>query len=391
MGGLLGGMAGILLSYYIHPLAIPFGVLVGVVLGWWHTEIAQSVVTHYHHARAVTGGVVQVADEAVAWLGRMCGLPLTFVRLLRWLIAKAVVGTVVWLAKVVVWCVTAPRRLHQFNSAHPMNYARSIELTVYFAWLVFGTAFGAWLFHGLPLGKGAVADGGEVILGGLLGIFVAVFGATVPIIRDESDIAEMRSYYRQWEVISRYGALGLLAYTVLRNARYSLGFAVFVTILFGWGAPMAMLFFLGVFPTFAVLGIFRGFYLAAQRAGHWPCFGVTLLVTGLSWLYFHDTFTNDAVVWSVALVTGVASGAATELVRRPLLAFYGDTAIGRWLSRSMEDVMGDSDSEIGIDNGTGYFGLAVWMTAFWVSQSPIARLLRTLCFGTPVYRPVRIG
>ncbi len=384
VGGLFGGLAGILLSHYIHPLAIPFGVLVGVVLGWWHMEIIHSVANARQRARTVAGGFAQVIDEAIVWLGRMCGLPLVFVRGVRWLAVKAIIGPIVWLA-------TAPSRLRRFNADHPMNWGRTIEMCAHLATVAIGVGVGAWVFLGLPMGKGPDSGGGAVF-GALLGMMVAMFGALAPQLRDEGKPAEMSAFYREWEILDRYGAWGLFAYGVGRNIRYAVGVAAFVTIIVCWGFPLGAAFMVGTFIVFPVLGMVRGFYLAVQRPGHWLCFGITLTMTGLSWLYFHSMFTNDAVVWSVALITGVASGVATELVRRPILTFYSGTRFGRWLAQPLGDtVMGKHfGDEYLLEQHDGYMGIGIALSAVWLGQSKAARFLRALCFGTPVVRPVKV-
>lgn len=380
MGGLLGGMVGILLSYYIDPLAIPFGVLLGVVTGWWHVEIVQSVVNAYRRARTVAGGLVQVVDEAISFLGRVCGLPRAFVSVLKAVFAKALVGSIVWV-------VTAPGRSYRWLAAHPMNRARAIELSSYILWLAVGAAVGTYLFWDVAMGKNGTS-GGAPLFGLFIGALVAISGPLAAQTYDEeSTLTSMGTFYRQWATLSKYGPVGLFVAVMWRNIRYTTGSTIFVVVSVGWGLPLAMLCFLGIYPTMLVLGTMRGFYQLVQRTAHWMCFGVTLVVTGCSWLYFHDQFTNEAVVWSVALITGVASGAATEFVRRYILAFYANTAVGRWMAQPLDKYLNiDADES----DFTGYMGRSQQLVTLWFRKDLAGRLLRTICFGRPFAAPAKL-
>lgn len=204
----------------------------------------------------------------------------------------------------------------------------------------------------------------------------------------ETTLTGMCAYYREWETLSRYGSIGLFVAMMWRNFRYTIGSTVFLIVSVGWGLPLAMICFIGIYPTLMVLGMLRGFYELVQLTGHWMCFGVTLFVTGLSWLYFHDQFTNEAIVWSAALFTGVVSGAVTEIVRRPVLAFYADNAVGRWMARPIEwhVNMGAGENDF-----TGYMGRSQQLMTLWFRKGLAGRLLRTLCFGRPLMLQVKLA
>lgn len=376
-GGLLGGITGILLSYYINPLAIPFGVLFGMVLGWWHLEVVAILRNAHQRARTVTGGVVQVTGDAVMLLGRVSGLPPVFARFLRFVIAKAIVGSV-------AWAIAAPSRFYRWLNEHPMNRTN----------LLTGMFYVIWLFSGAPLGYifgntyFHFHDNSQGILFGIAGLIMTMGGAVSSLYRyGDTDLGHLRQYYREWEVMSHYGYIGLLAYLFGAYMRYTVGFGLFVTVAIGWAMPFSTVAFISVYFLVLAVGISRGLYLLASRTGHWMCFGTTLTVTGISWLYFHGMFENTAILWSIALVTGIVSGTATEVVRRTLNSFYENTAVGKWMSKEVWEHISPKDDH---NDERGYLGYSFRIGGAFFRHNRMARLFRALCFDMPIARPVEI-
>lgn len=367
VGGLLGGATGILLSWYFNPLALPLGVLAGVVLGWWYAEITEAIKSAHQWARKQTDGAVHFTDEAIVQLGRICGLPSRFVQGCRTVIAKALVGSI-------VWALSVPRQLRGYTAAHPMNRAHLTEMCCMFLWIAMGAVVGAWLIEE-PSGPRSAGR----FFGFIIGLIITMFGVVAVKMNEMDTLSEMRGYYRQWEVLSRYGVIGLFGYIMARNLRYSIGVTVFVSVLICWCFPIGMICLFGLYLTAFLLSLMHGFYQLMHRTGHWLCFGVTLAVTALSWVCFHDRFANETIVWSIALLTGVVSGAMTEAIRRPILAFYTDTKVGQWMLQPLEKQLGDDGDPLEV--GTGYFGNAAWLIGFWFTKNRFARGLRTACFG----------
>ncbi len=372
VGGLLGGSLGILLSWYFNPLALPFGVLLGVVIGWWHSEVIQSIRDTRQWASQQKDGVVQFTDQTIAQLGLICGLPSRFVRGCRAIMAKTMVSPVAWIASL---C----RQLHAYAKEHPTNYAHLIEISCVFLWGITSAALGAWLCQDIDK---TTKPGSGITLGILLGILVGIIGATMPRLRAENNpLAEMRWWYREWEILSRYGAIGLFGYIMVRNLRHSLGFAVFASIVICWCIHFATLCIIGAYPTIVILGTAHGLHKLMCRTEHWLCLGVTLVITAASWLLFRKSFGDETTVWIVALVTGIVSGAATEAIRRPIITFYEDTKIGQWLLRPIGEHMDGANTEE-LEAGTGYTGNAIWLIFFWFTKNRLAQGLRTMCLGT---------
>ena len=171
----------------------------------------------------------------------------------------------------------------------------------------------------------------------------------------------MRHYYRSWETISRYGIIGFFVYTMMKNIRYSIGLAIFLVLAIGWAFPLFVVGFLGMYVVLLGVMIMQGFYQLLRQTGHWMCFGVTLFITSASWFYFREQFSNDAITWGIALITGVVSGVATEMLRPIVLMFYQNTEVGKWFAKDDDaiDVMDrifDGSSGVELDTGTGYVG-----------------------------------
>lgn len=363
LGGLLGGLLGILLAWYVNPLTLPFGVFGGVLVGWWHTEIARGFKSIHAQAKDTAGGFVQVADEALIKFGQSLGMP-------KWL--SKVPG---WFIKNLIAIPTkaishAPFRLHCWHKEHPMNLGYSIfVLAAGVCMVVCGIAI-AWLFGAPP----------AAILGLLYGELVA--GAYL--YRYSYDgLREMRRFYREWEVLSRFGPLGLLGYFFLMFARYVIGVALFIAIGCGWGAVTFCIGFFAMYPIMAFAYSLHLGYSLVKRAGHWLCFGVTLFTTTASWLVFRHTFNYEAVVWVVALLTGITSGALTEAARKVFGPLLSGSKLEGWVMQDPQEYMWGEEED------TGYLGVLTFQIAgFWFRQSTMARILRTICFDTPVARPI---
>lgn len=371
LGGFFGGVLGILVSWRVDPLALPLGVLFGVVLGWWHEEIFHLFQNAHHRAKTTAGGLAQAVSESVAFLGQACGLPSVFIRMFQCLTAKVITKVVA-----MAMCLrTAPGRSYHWQSEHIMNRARAIELAAQ-AVHMFGWA-------GLVFLLTHRADMKDAAGFAFLAVSLSWVGIFIYQMRDESDLGSMRRFYREYEVISRHGSIVFFLYMMGLYLRYAIGLALFLVVALPWTLTIAMAGLLAFYPSALFLGVLRGLYELTIRAGHWLCFGVTLTVTAVSWWFFRESFANEAALSLVALGAGIISGVATEVIHRLLLVFYGETAIGQWLSKDTEEhIMSDDKGYIGVVGMRG--------AGFWFRQNKPARIFRGVCFGTPVARSVRI-
>ena len=222
---------------------------------------------------------------------------------------------------------------------------------------------------------------------GILSLLVTTGGSFMYRMRDEMigqnpELNELGRYYREWEVISRYGSVGFFFYDISKHARYTIGLLAFLAVAGPWFLVSTMTCLIGAYPLVGAIALARGFYQLASRSGHLLCLGVTMAVTALSWLVYHKSFADPHVLWMVALGTGIISGAVTEVARRVLLAFYASTTIGRMLADeevAWEIVAGDE---------RGYIDVMFKFGALWFQQSRLARMFRAICFDTSVAQPI---
>jgi len=167
-----------------------------------------------------------------------------------------------------------------------------------------------------------------------LGVFYAlgclVFCTTVlmaPVIFLAVDDADqVRNFYRTFE---RFAARGPVRF-FLGEVIYLLKVTVFMvtmmfaTILWCVGAGGAFLLCV-VLPISACVGIVKGVYAVSTRAGHWLCFGTTLVVTATTACLTYPYLSDQQILWSVALFTGLASAGATEVTRHLILWVYSQS------------------------------------------------------------------
>ncbi len=382
IGGFFGGIVGILASWYMDPTALPFGVLLGVIVGWWNEDIVRLLGGAHQQANKIASGFVGATDYVVSAFARFCGLPSAIASVFRRILAKAIVGTIVALT-------SAPARFTRWLAPrHLMDRAYAIKFTMSLVFVVGSTPM-AMLFLEPYVGIEKSGDRGVIAF---LSFIVAVSGSFVywflhmPYEDSESCLYELGRFYREWEVISRYGSFGFLLYTAAMQIRYMIGIIVFCAVIVPWLTITVMVGFLGIYPLIAGIAVVHGFYKIASRFGHWLCLGVTMAVTGISWLVYHESFADPRILWMVALGTGIVSGGATELVRRFVLVFYGSTTIGRRLAADSVWKLVMSDEE----DDKCYVGVMSKFGGMWFEDNRLARMFRAICFNTPEAQPVRI-
>jgi len=382
-GGFLGGVIGILSSWYVAPAFLPLGVLIGMVLGWWNEDIVHLV--HDSHdkakrtAKKTMTDLVSLTDEAVAALARLCGMSNKAAKAVRWIIAKAIVGSIV---AVITSPVTLWRTLVHFSKwlkAHELNQVHTINLTIYLTFVLGLPAIA--FFIELHVG----ITGGNSGLLTITTIIASFGGAMVYRMQHEAtkntDLSELCQYYREWEVISHRGWVGYLFYTIWQHTRYAIGTAVFLTIAVPWFLCLATIGLTGVYPLIGFIAFAQGFYEIATRAGHWLCLGVTMSVTGISWLLYHQNFADPRILWIVALGVGIMSGGLTEVIRRVLLPLYESTNVGQRLK-------GDDAYGIALGDERGYVETIIFRVGcMWFRQNRLARMFRFICYGFPFARP----
>lgn len=382
IGGFLGGAIGILSSWYVAPAFLPLGVLIGVVLGWWNEDIVQLFREAHRQAKKAATGLVSIFDQAVASLTRLCGMSTKAAGVSRWIIAKAIVGSFVAIISSSLKLWNALVRFTKWTARHQVNQVYVIDITIYLSFILVlpAIAFLIEPYFGISGGNRGILT---------MATAVATWGGSM-IYRMQheaaanTELSELCQFYREWEVISHHGWFVYLLYTIGQHVRYSIGTALFATIAGPWFLGMAMVGFIGVYPLIAAIAFARGFYNLASQAGHWMCLGVTMAVTGILWPVYHQSFADPRVLWIVALGAGIASGGLTEVIRRVMLPFYENTAVGRQLTAKE----GAYDIAISGEDDKDYMGVMIFkIGGLWARQNRLGRMFRFVCFGFPVARP----
>ena len=159
----------------------------------------------------------------------------------------------------------------------------------------------------------------------LPGIFIPLIAAIYPIALGLAveNTSLLRGFYRNWE---RYASRGAMRFFVRDLANFFLcqiSIALFLGGAAIWFTSIGGAFvLLVVAPISAMVGAVKGIYQVSTKAGHWLCFGTTVVVTALTALMAYPYLNDARVLWTVALFAGLASASATEGVRRSLVWFF---------------------------------------------------------------------
>lgn len=302
-GAFLGGMLGILLCGYIHPMALPFGCLVGCIVGYWYDHVWVSAV----HAFDIAEGA----------FGRFAGHPGNTLR---------------------SWARRAHRAWESYLG-HPVDRAASLRtfasvafLLLHCCVLVLCIMWGYTI--GGSTGVAAFAAAMVAVCFGIMAVLATkgTHDLLSSLNVDKEMLVKMRIFYTAWE---RYGNGGL-RYALLAVAdlfRTQLAMFLYIMGSLLWFITAGGLFLLAVVAPVAVaVGFVRGIYLASQKDGYWLCFAATLCTAALSAWLMYPYFENGYVLWVVALATGVASAAATDLARQALHALFAASRTARSLA-----------------------------------------------------------
>jgi hypothetical protein len=131
----------------------------------------------------------------------------------------------------------------------------------------------------------------------------------------EKSYADLRRYFREYEILSNRGMIGLFAYDLGRRFTMGLyGFWYFVATTMVMAALGPLTLALVAIVTALVL-VLKGIYSLLQRPDHRLCLTVTLIVTSvMAWLFRGSL--HGMGLWLVALATGILAGLTTETVSK---------------------------------------------------------------------------
>ena len=329
-GAFLGGFMGILTSGYLHLAVLPFGCFFGVIAGWWYQEIWQSVQSSYYNGvtiwnRSMNCVFIPVRKFEKIWFNIKLFVEISFKRF-RLLLSM--------LASVFMWILRLPTLLIQWLQAHPMNSAYMIQAFVVLAYLALNAL---WIVPLLivPIfsNTGIVVEQAQkegllpalYALGLIICVMTTLFITPLSYFIKDSDQPrdEMRKFYLTWK---RYVDNSLIMFFTKELINIlSLQILVFFI---GCGIILWLLMVASVFlllvviPISVIIGLVKGIYHVSTKAGHWLCFGTTLVVTTFTaWVAY--PYLNDArILWTVALFAGLISAGATEIMCRSLVWFF---------------------------------------------------------------------
>lgn len=369
VGGFLGGTVGILLSGYIAPVALPFGVIAGVLIGWWNKEFLELLNAAYRDGKRFQNATLAALKESfrkAAVLGSLAaGASKT---------AFHNFASSCSFGKSVAAIKFKFIKFRRWLNGHPMNPVLIVRPVASVAFII-GLTVLAWV-----LGP-AESDGALTVPA----LVAAIMGTTLyefnpDFFGREAGTRHLQRFYRDWEIVDRYGLIGLTCHDLAMYFRNSIGFLLFFGISLFWLIASFLLTFVLIsvllIAALAVIPTFKMLHFLITRPGHQLCLGTTLVVTGLSWFLCHESFTDQRVLWFAALLTGAASGAATEILRGLAAPKMMKSRFG--LGIMLDALLGDV-----VETGTEKVGL------LWLGQSRSARLLRSACFGSPIVQPVK--
>ncbi len=397
IGGFLGGFTGIQASWLINPeiVSLIVGTVLGTIIGWYNKEIINLFKKAHKMAKGKASGLVtNKTDCFVAWTRRNLSTTpanlflraTTIVVKGNHVVVKVFNLTINALVKTANNTFSAPRRFRQWLAKHPINKATVIEATTTLLFIPGITTLIFFICQDFGVKK-------ENIVGiTIFSLILAACGAFSYLLRSDFNknykLSSLSKFYRNWEIISQYGPIGFFFYTLGMLIRYTIGLTIFSIIAIPWFLTIATIGFLGVYPLIFIVFVAHGFYHLASRTDHSFCLGVTLAVTIISWFIYHENFADPRVLWSISLGTGIISGAITEITCRFILPLF-NTKIGHKLTSTdkCHDLIFNTFNE----GSLGYLDLVVFkFGGSWFRQNHPARILRAVCFSTPVAQPVRI-
>ena len=335
LGGFLGGTCGILAFGYIHPVLLPLGVLMGVIVGWWYEAIHNAIV------QSVLKGI-KFGQHCRSFI-EICAR--TSLRVL--LRGKKRKGSsfapvpINWFIVLFVWLLTRPIAYWKWFRAHPMNRAYTLRVLmvavqalsfiaaaiVLTCWFMPETLGGGTSYDGklIPIRLPAIIDYATPIFLSSLFPLIVVFAGFM------ASFGEGRkAFYKDFE---RYSSKGPVKYffhhmgkSLLIQAKVYTFFVLSLIYFLGVGGLFISVF---VIPLAAFIWTVKEVNNIVMRKGHWICLGTTMAVTVISAWIFHSYFENAHILWGIALSTGMASGALTEAIRRAIAWTFENTAVGR--------------------------------------------------------------
>jgi len=317
VGAFWGGVLGILAFGYLHPITLPFGCFFGVVVGWWYQEIWQSVIDSFRC------GVVRIQH---AWNQFMTFLltPTCKLKEVRFDIGPYL-KVFHFFVFSFVWLLRRPIAFIQWLQAHPVNRAyatRTLAVLTHLAlnalWVI---PLGVYCFKDVILPKDSAMP--LLYICGFLFVLLPVIFTPLFMYELDEKTPKMRKFYLVWEQYAASGSFRFFAKDLANLFLYEISMFLLVGGMLVWFTGIGGIFLIFVVaPISVMVGVAKGIYEVSTRAGHWLCFGTTIVVTALTAWATHPYLDDARVLWTVALFSGLASAVATEGLRRSLVWFF---------------------------------------------------------------------
>ncbi|MBU1176963.1 hypothetical protein KKH96_00715 [Patescibacteria group bacterium] len=337
LGGFLGGVSGILFFGYLHPAFLPLGVIMGVVVGWWYKDILRvfivSLQKGIQFGKKSYNFLVESATKPSIIFKKMSSRAHLFIEI-RMCLA---VLSAIWI--VFIWVAYRPIALIRWPFAHPMNrtyLARVAAITTFVAitalWVsliiirlmpdVYG---GGMNYKGEVIPFTAFGFGDLFTFTFMTSIFPIMFGLLY-----YAKEPGPKTFYHSFDKYNRHGFLGFYLRELFLLLRHQvLFFGYIITSLVYFIGAGTLFVGLIVIPLSTFIYAIKGIQRIVMRNGHWICLSVTMAVTIYLAVKFSPYFDNKQVLWTIAFMTGVTSGAITELVRSVLDLILHKTSRGR--------------------------------------------------------------
>lgn len=317
LGALLGGMIGILAFGYLHPIALPPGCFLGVIIGWWYQEIGQFAMKEFHQSTTKSLELWNCLTIFVpALINKLKETKFDIDPYIK--IFYSLLFPVIWILRRPIACI-------RWLKAHPMNRAYSVKtlaVIMYIAlnavWIV--SLMMCWHEYAQLVGKESIMP-----LFYFLGIGTITMMAIMPcaLFSEEGNKSKTQKFYLDWERYAARGPFHFFGENLLCLFKFEISLMFYGIAKLSWFIGVGGTFVLCIIaPISAVVGAIKGIYHVSTKSGHWLCFGVTITVSTLSAWFTYPYLSDARILWTVALFAGIISTVITEITRRFLVWFF---------------------------------------------------------------------
>lgn len=327
-GGVIGGVLGILVCGYIHPMLTWLGALGGFFAGYYYEELERLVVEYSKYTIRRTRArwrlytrMPRYARKALASrLGRIdhYGLP----PLIGWATYIAFLP-VRFSRRMYHWFADRETRVTAVRTAATVTFFASLGALVYINWGYFKPMI-------LPPTPEPNSSEELAVVGKLLGSVMSIAMLAITPIFSWSEpptSSQKQLWISDYKFSAKYGRMALFAKNLGRLVATA-ALTVSYAWLLGFGGfsylaiTGSLYVVFGLVPLLAFAGIVRGIAQLATRRQHWLGAGVTTIITIASAWVFNPYFESTIVIWLTAFGTGALAGYASREAANAIEAVY---------------------------------------------------------------------